>query len=343
MKIGHIKSHNQNRLVIFQNETSAIDANLLIASYYKKIGHFNSQERADAQMPSSLSQLLSTIEAPLEKLQWVMDIYEQAKKEGWPCPASTYAISRNHQFACPLDKIHSYRDFFTHEKHVKTGFQKRGEEVPPEWYQYPVYYKGAVTNFIGHQEEILWPSYTDVLDYELELGFVIGKDGYNIKPNKAFDHLFGMTILNDISARDIQQSEMKVRLGPSKGKDFCTVIGPWIVTMDEFKNKIPNMKMTASINGSEWSQGQSADAYYSIEDMIGFASSDEWLCAGDLLGSGTVGTGCGLELGKYPKTGDQIDLTIEHIGTLSNIVGQKRKDESWITSKQAALSANRPT
>jgi 2-keto-4-pentenoate hydratase/2-oxohepta-3-ene-1,7-dioic acid hydratase in catechol pathway len=242
-----------------------------------------------------------------------------------------------------MDKINCYRDFFIHEKHVSKGFEKRNEKIPEAWYQIPVYYKGATSNFIGHEEEIMWPSYTQVLDYELELGIVIGKDGFNIQKNEAMTHIFGLTILNDISARDIQRKEMSVRLGPSKGKDFCTVIGPWIVTMDEFNWKMPDLKMTAKVNGSEWSRGQSGDGHYTISDMIGFASSEEWLCAGDLLGSGTVGTGCGLELERYPNPGDIIELEIEKIGILRNKVGQKRKEISWITSNLPEHSANKPT
>ena len=223
----------------------------------------------------------------------------------------------------PLDKISTYRDFYAHEKHVKKGFEKRKEVVPKAWYEIPAYYKGATEGFIGPNEEILWPHYTNILDYELELAVVIGKGGFNIKESNALEHIFGFTILNDVSARDIQKKEMSVRLGPAKGKDFCSVIGPVIATIDEFNNKEPNLLMTASINGNEWSRGQSGDSHYTFQEMITHVSKDEWVIPADLFGSGTVGTGCGLELDKWIKQGDTIEMTVEGIGTLTNKIGNK--------------------
>jgi 2-keto-4-pentenoate hydratase/2-oxohepta-3-ene-1,7-dioic acid hydratase in catechol pathway len=154
---------------------------------------------------------------------------------------------------------------------------------------------------------------------------VIGKDGINIKESDAIDHIFGFTVLNDISARDIQKKEMAVRLGPAKGKDFCTIIGPVITTIDEFDFKEPNLLMTAKVNGEEWSRGHSADSHYTWAQMIHHVAKDEWVRAGDLFGSGTVGTGCGLELGKWPKSGDTLELFIEGIGTLTNTISPKRE------------------
>ena len=146
-------------------------------------------------------------------------------------------------------------------------------------------------------------------------------DGFNLTEKSSLQHIFGLTILNDISARDMQKKEMAIRLGPAKAKDFCSIIGPVITTIDEFGHKEPDLTMIARINGEEWSRGQSGDAYYSFSQMIAHVSQDEWILAGDLLGSGTVGTGCGLELSKWIKSGDIVELEIEHIGILSNKVG----------------------
>ena len=154
---------------------------------------------------------------------------------------------------------------------------------------------------------------------------VVGLDGYNIKEKDAHKHIFGFTILNDVSARDIQRKEMTVRLGPAKAKDFCSVIGPVIVTADEFDSVEPDLLMTAKINGKEWSRGRSGDSHFTWGQMLEHASRDEWVLAGDFFGSGTVGTGCGLELDQWIKSGDIIELEIEQIGKLINKVGKKVK------------------
>lgn len=219
----------------------------------------------------------------------------------------------------PLPRPTSMRDFYVFEQHVKTGFQKRGEPMPQEWYEIPVYYKGAHWSIIGPDDDVLWPSFTEKFDYELELAIIIGKKGRNIKESDARDYIAGFTIMNDFSARDIQRKEMKVRLGPAKGKDFATAIGPVLVTPEEVGDPY-NLKMTARINGERWSEGNSSTMYYKFEKMIAFVSQDETLYPGDLIGSGTVGTGCGLELDRWVKPGDVIELEIEKIGVLRNRV-----------------------
>ena len=219
----------------------------------------------------------------------------------------------------PLPRPSSMRDFFAFEQHVKKGFEKRGEPMPQEWYEIPVYYKGAHWSIIGPDEDVQWPSFTEKFDYELELAIIIGREGRNIPESEAGAHIAGYTIMNDFSARDIQRREMKVRLGPAKGKDFATSIGPAIITPDEIGDPY-NLLMTARINGELWSQGNSGSMHHTFEKMIAFASMDETLRPGDLIGSGTVGTGCGLELDRWLKPGDVVELEIEKIGRLRNKV-----------------------
>lgn len=219
----------------------------------------------------------------------------------------------------PLPRPASMRDFFAFEQHVKKGFEKRGEPMPPEWYEMPVYYKGAHWSIIGPDEDVHWPSYTEKFDYELELAIIIGRKGRNIAEADAKDYIAGFTVMNDFSARDIQRKEMKVRLGPAKGKDFATAIGPVLVTPDEIPDPY-QLAMTARINGELWSQGNSSTICHTFEKMIAFASMEETLNPGDLIGSGTVGTGCGLELDRWVKPGDVIELEIERIGRLRNRV-----------------------
>jgi 2-keto-4-pentenoate hydratase/2-oxohepta-3-ene-1,7-dioic acid hydratase in catechol pathway len=158
------------------------------------------------------------------------------------------------------------------------------------------------------------------LDYELELGFVIGKSGRNLRPQEALSHLFGVTILNDFSARDVQGPEMSSGFGPSKGKDFATALGPWITTCDELD--ITHLDMVARVNGQEWSHGSSATMTWKVEELIAYASKGETIWPGELLGSGTVGTGSGAERGKKFQPGDVIELEVQGIGVLRNRIGQ---------------------
>jgi 2-keto-4-pentenoate hydratase/2-oxohepta-3-ene-1,7-dioic acid hydratase in catechol pathway len=219
----------------------------------------------------------------------------------------------------PLPRPASMRDFYAFEAHVKKGFEKRGEPMPEAWYEMPVYYKGNHQSIIGPGEDVPWPSFTERFDYELELAIIIGKGGRDIPESEAHRHIGGFTVMNDFSARDIQRKEMSVRLGPAKGKDFATAIGPVLVTPDEIGDPY-NLRMTARINGEVWSEGNSSTIHYSFERMIAFASMGETLHPGDLIGSGTVGGGCGLELDRWVKRGDVIELEIEKIGILRNRV-----------------------
>jgi 2-keto-4-pentenoate hydratase/2-oxohepta-3-ene-1,7-dioic acid hydratase in catechol pathway len=219
----------------------------------------------------------------------------------------------------PLPDPVSLRDFYAFEAHVKKGFEKRGEPMPEEWYQIPAYYKGGHQNIIGPEEEAPWPSFTEKFDYELEIAFVIGKTGENIKPAHARNYIAGFTVMNDFSARDMQRKEMKVRLGPAKGKDWCTAIGPVLVTTDEIGDPY-DLRMTAKVNGELWSEGNTGSIFWKFEQMIEFLSRDETIHPGELIGSGTVGTGCGLELDRWVKPGDVVELEIEKIGVLRNRV-----------------------
>lgn len=219
----------------------------------------------------------------------------------------------------PLPNPASLRDFYAFEDHVKKGFEKRGEPMPPEWYEMPVYYKSGHHNILGDGAGVLWPSFTQKFDYELELAAVIGRQGSNIPAERARDYIAGFTVMNDFSARDIQRKEMKVRLGPAKGKDWATALGPWLVTADEIGDPY-NLEMTARVNGETWSRGNSRSLYWKFEQMIEFLSRDDTIYPGDVIGSGTVGSGCGLELDRWVRPGDVIELEIERIGVLRNRV-----------------------
>jgi fumarylacetoacetate (FAA) hydrolase len=238
------------------------------------------------------------------------------------------------RFLAPL-KPATLRDAYAFEQHVKTANQNRGREIPEEWYQFPVFYFTNPNSIFGNGDEIPYPHYTNALDFELEIAVVIGKAGINIKPENAQSHIFGYTIFNDWSARDVQRAEMKVGLGPAKGKDFASSLGPVIVTGEALIDKtvrrpgVFDLTMAARVNGVELSRGTFKDIYWSFGEIIARASDNAELRPGDVIGSGTVGTGCLLELtktqGPWLKAGDVVELEIERIGILKNIIGEKQE------------------
>ena len=200
-------------------------------------------------------------------------------------------------------------------------FEKKGMfRVPDVFYQHPIYYKANRFSVIGTETDVLWPTYADVLDFELEFGFFIGKTGKDIPKEKAREHIFGYSIFNDISARDTQAVEMPGLLGPAKSKDFDTgnIIGPCITTADEIDPY--DLTMIARINGEEWARNSSSTIHWTFEDLISYVSRGETLHAGEFFGSGTVGTGCGLEQERYLSPGDVVELEVEGIGILRNRV-----------------------
>jgi 2-keto-4-pentenoate hydratase/2-oxohepta-3-ene-1,7-dioic acid hydratase in catechol pathway len=229
-----------------------------------------------------------------------------------------YAISEV-ELKTPVPNPRMLRDFLAFETHTANGFKKRNEPIPEPWYRLPVYYKGNPNTLLGANAPLIWPSYTQKLDYELELACIIGKEGRNIPVAEASQYIAGFAVMNDFSARDIQRDEMMCRLGPAKGKDFATVVGPWLVTLDEVGDP-RNLRMTAKINGELWSDGNSGTSHWTFEQMIAHVSMEETIYPGDILGSGTVGFGCGLELDRWLQPGDDVELEIENLGVLRNRV-----------------------
>jgi len=194
-------------------------------------------------------------------------------------------------------------------------------ELPEVYRKQPIYYITNRFSVRGTNTTVKWPRYSKVMDYELEFGIITKNKGANIPASKAGDHIFGYTIFNDFSARDAQRVEMEGRLGPAKGKSFDggNVMGPWIVTSDEIGDPY-NLKMEARVNGKMRSQGITQGMLFSFEEIIAHVTSDETLMPGEFIGSGTVGNGCGLELGWYLEHGDSIELEVEKIGVLKNKV-----------------------
>jgi fumarylacetoacetate (FAA) hydrolase len=215
------------------------------------------------------------------------------------------------RFLAPVLHPPAVRDFYAFEQHVRTARARRGLEVPAEWYEQPVFYFSNPAAIYGPDAEIPYPPETSELDYELEVAAVIGADG----------RIGGFTIMNDWSARDVQRKEMRVGLGPAKGKDFGTSLGPIVVTPDEFDGS--GATMVARVNGEERSRGQLGDMYFSWDDIVEHAARNTVLRPGDVLGSGTVGGGCILEHGdgRWLRPGDEVELEVDGIGILRNPIG----------------------
>ena len=218
----------------------------------------------------------------------------------------------------PCVEAGSLRDFIAFEEHIGNTRRNRGAEIPPAWYELPAYYKGNYRSLIGHLQPVKWPRYTERLDYELEVACVVGKQGTDILAADAWDYIGGYAIMNDWSARDIQFQEGSIGLGPAKGKDFGTSVGPWLVTPDEFDPT--DARMVARINGEIWSDGNLGNIHWSFARMVEHASNEEVIYPGDILGSGTVGNGCGAEHGRWLSPGDDVVLEVSGIGALRNVV-----------------------
>lgn len=247
------------------------------------------------------------------------------------------------QLLAPVPYPTSCRDGYAFRQHVEAARRNRNVPMIPEFDQFPVFYFTNHHSIQGPGEVNCMPDHLDKLDFELEAAILIGKQGRNIKAEEANDYIAGLMIMNDFSARRLQMEEMKLNLGPAKGKDFATAIGPYLVTLEELQPYAVspkeghigtnwNLKMTCHVNGTQVSEGNLADMDWTFAEIIERASYGVDLYPGDIIGSGTVGTGCFLELngtGKlndpnYPeqwlKEGDIVELQIEHLGILKNTV-----------------------
>lgn len=242
------------------------------------------------------------------------------------------------RLCAPLPEPRQMRDFVSFEKHLRQAranrhlFDPSAKQIDPAavvlpaaWYEQPVCYKCNRLSVVGPEAEISWPRYSTMLDYELEIGFVIGRRGKDISRAAARDHIFGYLIFNDFSARDAQMRESAVGLGPSTGKDFDTgnALGPWLVTRDEIADPY-NLDMVVRVNGEERGRGNSGTMHHKFEDMIAHISVDQTLYPGEFIGAGTVGDGSGLEHARFLEPGDVVELEISGLGILRNRIGPRR-------------------
>jgi 2-keto-4-pentenoate hydratase/2-oxohepta-3-ene-1,7-dioic acid hydratase in catechol pathway len=305
------------KLVTFEKRDRSKRLGILIEGGNNRVVDLH--EASEGQLPASMLELIESHERLLPEVRRLSNLT--------PENTGVYPLSEV-ILKTPLPNPKSFRDFYAFEQHVKTARENRGLEMIPEWYEIPVFYFSNHLVMKGPNEEIERPSNCQWLDYELEIACIIGKEGRNISHDKADDFIFGYCILNDWSARDLQRQEMKVGLGPAKGKDFATSIGPYIITKDELEglvsSKAFDLKMTAKVNGILLSEGNAKDIFYSFGEMIERASAGVTLYPGEIIGSGTVGTGCLLELGqnvhRWLEPGDVVELEIDRLGVLRNTI-----------------------
>ncbi len=257
----------------------------------------------------------------------------------------------------PVPHPVSCRDAYAFREHVETARLNRNKEMIPEFDQFPVFYFTNANSVQGPGIIYCMPDHMEKLDFELEVAAVIGKEGRNIRAEDADEHIAGFCIMNDLSARQLQSEEMKLNLGPAKGKDFATTIGPWLVTPDELKEYLTNPKadhkganyaltMTAKVNEEQVSQGSMADMEWTFAEIIERCSYGVDLFPGEIIGSGTVGTGCFLELNgtakrknpnyqpRWLQDGDVVELEVGGLGALQNTVLQEETDYSILAKKK---------
>jgi len=233
------------------------------------------------------------------------------------------------RFGPPVLAPPSFRDGYGFEQHVGMMWKRRGQDIPEAWYRLAVFYFSNVSELRGPDDAVWAPAGSEELDFEIEIGALIDTAARDLTAERGEDAIGGYMILNDWSARDLQRDETTVRLGPAKGKDFATSIGPWLVTPDELEDARKgngfDLEMTVTVNGVETSRGRWSEIVHGFGALASRASADVALRPGELLGSGTVGTGCLLEvreqtLGRYLLPGDEVVLAVDRLGTLRNPV-----------------------
>jgi fumarylacetoacetate (FAA) hydrolase len=238
-------------------------------------------------------------------------------------------------FGPPILRPTSLRDFYAFERHVATMWRRRDMDIPEAWYRLPIFYFSNVSEIRGPGEPVWAPNGSQELDYELEIGALVDTPVKNVSAERGEEAIGGYFVMNDWSARDLQRDETTVRLGPAKGKDFATTLGPWLVTPDELADRRAgkgyDLDVTATINGDVISQGNWRDIHFSFGDMVERAAADVQMRAGDVLGSGTVGGCCLLEVkdesgfGRYLEPGDEVRLKVDRLGELVSPVVARRQ------------------
>ena len=258
----------------------------------------------------------------VEALADILEGFEPADEDD-----DAIADATDLDFGPPILQPSSLRDFYAFERHVGTMWKRRDMPIPEAWYRVPVFYFSNVSEIRGPGDPVWAPRASHELDYELEIAALIDTPITDLPAERGEEAIGGYMLMNDWSARDLQREETTVRLGPAKGKDFATTLGPWLVTPDELADarsgKGYDLVAAASVNGRQLSRGNWADIHFSFGEMVARASADARLVPGDVIGSGTVGTGCLLEIreesgfGRFLEPGDEVSLEVDRLGVLT--------------------------
>lgn len=331
MKLVSYKTEDREHLGVFVN------------------GHIYNLNSCDKLIPDEMNAFLQGGE----------ELMDRAKKISRSIAEGTLSPKEEvfYELLAPVPHPTSCRDGYAFRQHVAAARRNRKVDMIAEFDQYPIFYFTNHNAIQGPGEIACMPDHFQKLDFELEVAVVIGKKGRNIKAAEADDYIAGYMIMNDMSARTLQMEEMLLNLGPAKGKDFSTVIGPWLVTPDELEpykvapkpNHVGNnysLKMTCRVNGIEVSAGNMADMDWTFAEIIERCAYGVDILPGDVIGSGTVGTGCFLELNgtgllndpnyqvQWLQPGDNVEMEITGLGTLSNVITKVDTDFSILALKK---------
>ena len=284
------------------------------------------------EAPSTMLGILRQGDAAMQGIRQALELATQADPAELRAVAGLTFAQTDVQLLTPVPDPPTIRDFYAFEQHVKAARARRGVGMIPEWYEIAVFYFSNTAALFGTDEPVPYPRRSHELDFELEIACVIGKEGSEISADEAPGYIAGYMVMNDWSARDLQRGEMKLNLGPAKGKDFATSLGPWLVTPDELADKRIgsgrderyDLAISGRINGDQLTSANWKDLYFTFPQMIERASQHVRLRPGDILGSGTCGTGCILELGterhRWLLPGDVVEMEIERLGVLRNMI-----------------------
>lgn len=330
MKFGRISRESPDgpvaRLVVVEPEKGrVIDLARAAALHAKAIFHATDAAAlrlAQAQFPGSMAQALAA-----------GNLLEAAR--------AVVGGRSGDEASLPIDDVSwlaasdptVLRDGLAFVGHIKGFHERMKREVPDALLQIPGYATNSPVMTIGHGATVPWPGYINHADYELELGYVIGRQGSNLRPENALSYVFGLTLYNDLSARDLQQNEMAVGMGATKSKNFAHAIGPWITTLDEFED-LDAIPLEVRVNGETWGRGDSSGKLWTPAELVAYVSLGERIEPGDVIGSGTIGGGSALELNRQLQPGDVVELEAQGIGVLRNVMGQKEQGLWWPTKRQ---------
>jgi 2-keto-4-pentenoate hydratase/2-oxohepta-3-ene-1,7-dioic acid hydratase in catechol pathway len=310
------------RLGVLEDE-EVIDLNHAYALYLEETkSSSRAYETANAVIGETMLSFIQGGDFSLEAAKTAIDYIRSKPEDSLRENEGFFFHLNNITLKAPFQPV-SIRDTLNCEVHFKNSLKVVGlSEVPSLFYERPYYYRTSHTAIAGPEDRIPWPSFGDKLDYELEFAAIIGKKGTNIPAGKAHEYIMGYTVFNDISIRDYQRKDMSTSLGPSKCKNFTNgnIVGPCITTSDELDPA--DIRLQARVNGEVWSDSRSTDMYYSFARLIEFISKEETLYPGEIICSGTMAFGCGLELNRFLKPDDIIELEVEGIGILRNKIIQ---------------------